>query len=125
MMFGPLYDLADRESRLVAVREAQRLVRRGGWVFVAAIPRFIAHASLSLGEEAAHPCPRIGSRCWSTAHRQPEDGSLGRIFTGAERQSQLEEAGLAGVTVCAIEGRNGLALEELPRLTTPRSRQQS
>ncbi len=117
LMFGPLYHLAERGSRLVAIREAQRVVRRGGWVFAAAIPRFIAHAALFLGQETPHPYPAD----WIALleHGTPPAGGRfpgAHFHTVEELQSELEEAGLVDVMVCAIEGPDGLALEELPRI---------
>lgn len=40
LLLGPLYHLTDRSDRLRALREAGRVVRPGGPVFVAAISRF-------------------------------------------------------------------------------------
>src|SRR5207249_8519643 len=40
LMFGPLYHLTEREDRLLALREARRVLRSGGVIFAAAISRF-------------------------------------------------------------------------------------
>ena len=40
LVLGPLYHLVSRSDRVQALREARRVVRPGGWVFVAAISRF-------------------------------------------------------------------------------------
>jgi SAM-dependent methyltransferase len=40
LLLGPLYHLTDRDDRLQALREAARVVRRGGVVAAAAISRF-------------------------------------------------------------------------------------
>ena len=40
LLLGPLYHLVEREERLVALREAGRALRPGGWLFAAAVSRF-------------------------------------------------------------------------------------
>lgn len=40
LLLGPLYHLTERTDRVRALREARRVVRPGGFVFVAAISRF-------------------------------------------------------------------------------------
>ena len=40
LMLGPLYHLPDRSDRITALREARRIVRPGGSVFLAAISRW-------------------------------------------------------------------------------------
>ena len=40
LLLGPLYHLPEREDRLKTLREAHRIVRRGGPIFVAAISRW-------------------------------------------------------------------------------------
>lgn len=40
LLFGPLYHLTDREDRLLALKEASRVVSEGGRIFVACISRF-------------------------------------------------------------------------------------
>ena len=39
---GPLYHLIERTDRLRALSEARRVLRPGGWVFVAGISRYAA-----------------------------------------------------------------------------------
>ena len=40
LLLGPLYHLIEREERLVALSEAYRVLRKGGFLFAAAISRF-------------------------------------------------------------------------------------
>ncbi|MHB8574355.1 MAG: class I SAM-dependent methyltransferase [Dehalococcoidia bacterium] len=40
LLLGPLYHLTDRPDRLLALREALRVLRRGGVVFATAVSRF-------------------------------------------------------------------------------------
>ena len=112
LLFGPLYHLAERKDRLRSLGEAARVVRSGGWVFAAVIPRFIGHAVLTLGEEAPHPYPTD----WVSLL---EHGTAARgvLFPGAhfhtaeELEEELSQVGLTDISVCAIEGPDGLALE--------------
>lgn len=114
LLFGPLYHLASREDRLLALSEARRVVRSGGWIFAAAIPRFARLAALSLAE--GFPPPQAD---WVSLLEQgsaPDGGRFpgGHFHTAAELEDELRIAGLAEVEVCAIEGPDGLALEQLP-----------
>jgi ubiquinone/menaquinone biosynthesis C-methylase UbiE len=40
LMFGPLYHLTDRGDRILALREACRVLRKSGYIFAAGISRF-------------------------------------------------------------------------------------
>jgi SAM-dependent methyltransferase len=40
LLLGPLYHLTDRKDRIHALTEASRVLRPGGWLFIAAISRF-------------------------------------------------------------------------------------
>jgi hypothetical protein len=107
--------MATREDRLLALAEARRVVRPGGWVFAAAIPRFARHAVMTLGDEVPHPYPSD----WIALLEHGEPSSWGRFpgahfHTAEELAAELEQVGLVNVTVCAIEGPAGLAFERLP-----------
>jgi SAM-dependent methyltransferase len=117
LLFGPLYHLATREDRLLALTEAQRVVRRGGWIFAAAIPRFARHAVMTLGEEVPHPYPSD----WVSMleHGNPPDWGRfpgAHFHTADELEAELEHVGLVNVSVCAIEGPAGLAFEQVPEV---------
>lgn len=114
LLLGPLYHLRSREDRLLALAEARRVVRPGGWVFAAAIPRFVRLRSMSLAEGVPQPCPPD----WIALLEQGEAPDWGRFpgahfHTAAELAEELRQAGLVDVGVCAIEGPDGLALEQL------------
>lgn len=114
LVLGPLYHLASREDRLRALSESSRVVRRGGWVFAAAIPRVVRHAAMALGAEVAHPYPAD----WVALLEHGTAPAWGR-FPGAhfhtceELEGELVEAGLVDVEVGAVEGPDGLAFEHL------------
>ncbi len=114
LLFGPLYHLTSRADRLRSLAEAKRVVRRGGWIFAAAIPRFIRHAVLTLAEEIPHPYPSD----WISLleHGSPAGGGRfpgGHFHTAEELEDELTRTGLVNLTVCAIEGPDGLALEQM------------
>jgi SAM-dependent methyltransferase len=114
LLFGPLYHLAERQDRQLSLGEATRVVRSGGWIFAAAIPRFIRHAVLTPGEDIPHPYPDD----WISLLEHGTAARGGR-FPGAhfqtaeELEEELGQAGLTDISVCAIEGPDGLALEQL------------
>ena len=114
LLFGPLYHLAERKDRLLSLGEAARVVRSGGWIFAVAIPRFIRHAVLTLGEEILHPYPDD----WVSLLEHGTATRGGRFpgahfHTAEELEVELSEVGLIDISVCAIEGPDGLALEQL------------
>jgi SAM-dependent methyltransferase len=114
LIFGPLYHLVERSGRLSSLGEAARVVRSGGWIFAAAIPRFVRHADLTLGEGIPHPYPAD----W-VALLEHGTATHGGRFPGAhfhtaeELEEELREAGFTDISVCAIEGPDGLALEHV------------
>jgi SAM-dependent methyltransferase len=114
LLFGPLYHLATREDRLLALAEARRVVCPGGWVFAAAIPRFARLAVLTLAEGVTHPYPAD----WIALleHGRPPDWGRfpgAHFHTAEELEEELGLAGLVNVSVCAVEGPDGLAFEQL------------
>ena len=115
LLFGPLYHLSSREDRLHSLTEAARVVRSGGWIFAAAIPRFIRHAALTLAEEVPHPYP--SDLIALLEHGTPADGGRfpgAHFHTAEEFEAELNQtSGLTNVSVCAIEGPDGLGLEQM------------
>jgi SAM-dependent methyltransferase len=116
LLFGPLYHLASREDRLLALAQARRVVRAGGWVLAAAIPRLSRLAVLALAEPA--PPPSVPPSAWTALleHGEPPDWGRfpgGHFHTAEELEEELVHAGLVDIEVCAVEGPNGLAFEQL------------
>ncbi|MFJ9388382.1 methyltransferase domain-containing protein [Nocardioides sp. NPDC101246] len=110
LVLGPLYHLAKREERLKALHEAIRVLRSGGWVFAAAIPRLARLSAVSDGITLPTG--------WESLIEQgtpPESGRFpgGHFHTGAELALELTDAGLLQVEVVGVEGPAGLALEQL------------
>jgi ubiquinone/menaquinone biosynthesis C-methylase UbiE len=110
LLFGPLYHLTQRDERLLALREAARVVRPGGLVAVAAVSRF---ASLLDGmargfvfdpqfrdvvsvdlDSGQHRNPTNHPNWWTTAYfHRPED-----------LRDEAVEAGLKVIDVLDVEG---------------------
>ena len=93
------------------------MVRPGGWVFAAAIPRLVRLAALSLAEDFPRPVPAG----WVSLFERGDAPDWGRFpgghfHTAAELAEELRLAGLLDVEVVAIEGPDGLALEQLPEV---------
>lgn len=114
LLFGPLYHLIERDIRLSALREAHRVTRRGGLVFAAAIPRFIAFAALSLGRVPSHPYPAEWVDLLENGSASIDVRFPGAHYhTAEELEQELKDAGFVDVRVCAIEGPGGMLLEEI------------
>jgi SAM-dependent methyltransferase len=118
LLLGPLYHLESRGERLQALGEARRVVRPGGHVFAAAIPRLTRHAAVTLTREIPHPYPPE----WTALleHGTPEPGSRfpgGHFHTGEELEAELVDAGLVDVRVVGVEGPAGLGMETLDEAT--------
>lgn len=115
LLFGPLYHLRSRSDRDAALCEASRVVRHGGQVFVAAIPRLTRHALLTAGQPDLSPYPRELVALLEHGTPTP-DGRFpaGHFHTAAGLEREMVAAGLVDVEVHAIEGAVGLALEHLP-----------
>jgi SAM-dependent methyltransferase len=114
LLFGPLYHLEARSDRLLALTEARRVVRPGGWVFAAAIPRLARLAVMTAEAGIPNPYPAD----WVSLLERGDAPAWGRFpgahfHTAVELGAELAEAGLLDVAVCAVEGPDGLALEQL------------
>jgi SAM-dependent methyltransferase len=110
LFFGPLYHLIEREDRLKAIREAHRVLRRGGVLLSVAISRF-ASALDGIGRGLIRD-PRFVSiveqDLKSGQHRNETDNL--EYFTTAffhhpdELRTELIEGGFPSPQLCAIEG---------------------
>ena len=113
LLLGPLYHLAARTDRLRALAEARRVVRPGGWVFAAAIPRLARLVTMGLAETDRPTAADLGALL---GHGAPTGWGRfpgAHFHTAAELEDELAAAGLVEVEVCALEGPDGLALERV------------
>ncbi len=115
LLFGPLYHLSSPEDRLSCLAEAVRVVVPGGLVLAAVIPRLLRHAAVTLAQPLPHPYPAEWVELLERG--TPDPGSrfpAGHFHTAASIATELLDAGLEDVELCAIEGVAGIVLEQLP-----------
>ena len=110
LLLGPLYHLVDKSERLLALREAHRVLRKGGVMVAAGISRFASlldfllkdRLSISVSRDIVHKDLETGY------HRNPTD-SL-EFFTDAylhrpeEFGSEVVEAGFQHQATLAVQG---------------------
>jgi len=110
LLLGPLYHLTERQDRVLALREACRVVRPGGTVVAAAISRFASTIDgLARGYLADDEFEGIVERDVAEGqHRNPRSrpGWFTTAFFHLPRELQAEttEAGLTPEALVAVEG---------------------
>jgi len=115
LLLGPLYHLTERKDRLTALRDAHRVLRANGRVWVAGISRFASLVESLSGGFFDQPefVPILDRDLAEGQHRNPTDNLM--YFTDAyfhrpaELAAELAETGFASVEVVAIEGPGWLA----------------
>jgi FkbM family methyltransferase len=115
LLFGPLYHLTERTDRVVALREAARIVRPGGVVMAAGISRFVSTLDGMANGYLADPAfARIVRDDLARGqHRNPTHHPA--YFTTAyfhhptELKDEVEAAGLVHERTIGIEGPAWLA----------------
>lgn len=124
LLLGPLYHLVDRADRLRALREARRIVRPGGIVFVAAISRWAARLHAVLTE-------RLYLEEDGIVDRLPElerSGVMPPLFPGSftgfshrpeQLRTEIDDARLDLVELLGVEGPPGLLVDLGERLSDP------
>ncbi|HEY5875897.1 MAG TPA: class I SAM-dependent methyltransferase [Ilumatobacteraceae bacterium] len=124
LLLGPLYHLSRRDDRLRALREAHRVVRPGGVIFVAAISRWAARVHGVLADQLYL---RAAGIVEDLTHIE-RTGELRPLFPGSfngyghrprQLTSEVRAAGLDIVDLVSVEGPAAL-LSDLPtRLHDP------
>jgi SAM-dependent methyltransferase len=128
LLLGPLYHLTEREDRLHAWREAQRVVRPGGFVFAAAISRFASlFDGLARGYLFDSRFRQIVERDLADGqHRNPSDAP--HWFTTAyfhhpdDLRREAEDVGLEVIELVGLEGLAGWLPQLADRWATPEGR---
>jgi SAM-dependent methyltransferase len=124
LLLGPMYHLSRRDDRLRVLREARRIVRPGGAVFVAAISRWAARVHGVLADQLYL---RDDGFVEELPHVE-RTGELRPLFSGSfngychrprQLASEVRAAGLDVVDLVSVEGPAAL-LSDLPeRLHDP------
>ncbi|MGB3701164.1 MAG: class I SAM-dependent methyltransferase [Anaerolineales bacterium] len=110
LLLGPLYHLTERSDRILALREARRVLRPGGVVIAAAINRFASMIAALQEDLITDPqfAPIYEQDMRFGQHRNP--GGDPRFFTTAffhypqELTDEIREAGFRFETLLAVEG---------------------
>ncbi|MBD2337061.1 class I SAM-dependent methyltransferase [Calothrix sp. FACHB-156] len=110
LLLGPLYHLIERTERILALREAYRILKPGGFVFAAAISRFASTLDGLFQGYLADPefVKIVQQDLIDGQHRNPNNHPA--YFTTAflhhpdELQAEIEAAGLDYEITLAIEG---------------------
>jgi 2-polyprenyl-3-methyl-5-hydroxy-6-metoxy-1,4-benzoquinol methylase len=112
LLLGPLYHLPSRDDRVLALREAGRVVRPGGLVFVATISRFASlFDSLAKGFLFSQEGAEMIEQDLATGQHR-NDANIPGWFTTAyfHRPEELsQECGDAGLDVLTVVGVEGMA----------------
>jgi len=110
LLLGPLYHLVERADRVLALREASRVLRPGGVVMVAGISRFASAMDGLYDGHIAHPdfAEIVARDLTDGQHRNPTD-HVGWFTTAYfhhphELKAELEDAGLDHEATLGIEG---------------------
>lgn len=109
LLLGPMYHLRERSDRIQVLREARRVVRTDGPVFVAVISRWAARLDGVLQERVYEHFPdflRLLPESEATGHLPPvaPGGFLGFTHRPDDLVAEMAEAGLRLDDLVGVEG---------------------
>jgi len=109
LLLGPLYHLRERADRIQALREAHRVVRKGGPIFIAAISRWAARLDGVLQERMYEHAPDFLSllpESERTGNLPPvvPDGFVGYTHRPRDLVDEVAESGLRLDDLVGVEG---------------------
>jgi ubiquinone/menaquinone biosynthesis C-methylase UbiE len=115
LLFGPLYHLTEQDERYQALKEAFRVLKRGGVLFAAAISRFASAIDGFFSGFIKDPnfTEIVKQDLIDGQHRNPTDNVM--YFTDAyfhrpsELKREIESVGFKDVHVFPVEGIGALA----------------
>lgn len=128
LMLGPIYHLRRRADRICALREARRVVRPGGPVFVAAISRWAPRLGDELGARMYESFPGI-RELTPVVERT---GWMPPLFEGSfsaychrpgQLRQELKAAGFHVADLVSVEGAGFLLGDLAERMADPLHRQ--
>lgn len=110
LLLGPLYHLIDKSERLLALREAYRVLREGGIIVAAGISRFASLLDFFCKDRLGNSVSRdiVKNDLETGYHRNPTDNL--EFFTDAylhrpeDFDSEVIEAGFQHQTTLAVQG---------------------
>jgi SAM-dependent methyltransferase len=109
LLLGPLYHLPERQDRLQTLREARRIVRVGGPIFIAVISRWAPRLDGALSERLYEDNPNFLSLLPAverTGELPPiaPNGFLGYTHRPQDVAEEVAEAGLSLDDLVGVEG---------------------
>lgn len=128
LLLGPLYHLQMAEDRATVLAEAARVVRPGGVIVAAAIPRagaICGDFKHGLDEEGYSRAIReraYTSGVYLNPEHRPGFFTTAYFHHPAELESELKAAGLRNVTLYAVEGPTNLLADPALELSDSRRR---
>ena len=115
LMFGPLYHLTDRQQRILALKEALRVIRKGGVLLAVGISRFASALDGLRSRFLEDPSffEIVMADLRDGQHRNPTENPdyfMDTFFHHPdELQSEVKEAGFGRIEIFGVEGPGWLA----------------
>lgn len=129
LMLGPLYHLIDVHDRALALAEAVRVLRPGGYLFAAAISRWASLLDGLTSDLFADPqFARIAEQDLRDGQHRNSSGRLDYFTTAYfhkpdDLRTEVASAGVELIGVFGVEGPGWILPDVSQRLADPRQRQ--